>query len=56
MKLMRFQNKNYYDLQCIRNSRIMKKKFKFKIFKVMKLMFKGIFSEFLLCITFDYRF
>ena len=33
-----------------------KKKFKFKIFKVMKLMFKIIFSQLLLRITFDDRF
>ena len=33
-----------------------KKKFKFKIFKVMKFMFKILFSQLLLCITFDDRF
>ena len=33
-----------------------KKEFKFKIFKVMKLTFKIIFSQFLLRITFDDRF
>ena len=32
------------------------KKFKFNIFKVMKLMFKIIFSQLLLRITFDDRF
>ena len=48
--------KNYYDLKFIMNSRNMKKKFKFKIFKVMKLTFKIIFSQLLLRITFDDRF
>ena len=34
----------------------MEKKIKFKILKVMKLTFKIIFSQLLLCITFDDRF
>ena len=35
---------------------MMEKKFKFKIFKVMKSTFKIIFSQLLLRITFDDRF
>ena len=34
----------------------MKRKFKFKKFKIMKLTFKIIFSQLLLHITFDDRF
>ena len=56
MKLMNLQNKNYYDLKFIMNSRNMKKIFKFKIFKVMTLMFEIIFSQLLLRITFDDHF
>ena len=56
MKLMNLQNKNYYDLKFIMNSRNMKTKFKFKIFKVMKLTFNIIFSQLLLRITFDDKF
>ena len=55
MKLMNLQKKNYYDLKFITKSRNMKKLFKFKVFKVMKLMFKIIFSYLLLRITFDDR-
>ena len=55
MKLMNLQ-KNYYDLKFIMNSRNVKKEFKLKIFKVMKLTFEIIFSQMLLCITFDDRF
>ena len=46
MKLMNLK-KNYYDLKFIMNSRNMKKKFKCKIFKVMKLTFKIIFTQLL---------
>ena len=56
MKLINLQNKNYYDLNFIMNSRNMKKKLKFKKFKVMILTFKIIFSQLLLCITFNDRF
>ena len=56
MKLMNLQSKNYYDLKFIMNSRNMDKIFKFKIFKVMKLTFKIIFSKLLLHITFEDRF
>ena len=46
----------FYDLKFVINSRNMKKKFKFKIFKGMKLTFKMIFGQLLLCITFNNRF
>ena len=40
MKLMNFLKKNIYcDLKFKMNSRNMRKKFKFNIFKVIKLMF-----------------
>jgi hypothetical protein len=48
--------KNYNDLRFIMNSRNMKRNPKFKIFKVMKVTFKTIFSQLLLCATFDDRF
>ena len=46
MRLMNLKTKqkNNFDLEFIMNSRNMKRKFKFKIFKIMKLMFKIIFS------------
>ena len=47
---------NYYDLKFIMNSRNVKKKIEFKIFKVMKLAFKIIFGQLLLRITFYDRF
>ena len=50
------KKKIYYDLKFIMISRNMKKNFKFKIFKVVKLTFKIIFSQLLLRITFDDRF
>ena len=53
MKLMNLQKNNYYDLKFIINSRNMKKKIKLKIFKVMKLTLKIIFSQLLLRIPFD---
>ena len=53
MKLINLQKKFYYDLKFIINSRNMKKKFKLKIFKVMKLTFKIILSQLLLHIIFD---
>ena len=56
MKLMNLQIKLYYDLKFIMNSRNLKKKLKFNIFKVMKVTFKIIFSQLLLRITFDNRF
>ena len=45
--------KNYYNLKFIMNSRNVTYKFKFKIFKVMKLMFKIKFSQMLLMIDFE---
>ena len=42
MKLMNLQKNIYYDLKFIMNSRNVKKKSKFRTFKVMKLMFKII--------------
>ena len=53
---MNLQKNNYYDLKFIMNLRNMKTKLKFKIFKVMKLTFKIIFSQLLLRISFDDRF
>ena len=53
MKLMNFQNRNYYDLKFIMNSRNMDKNVKFNIFTVMKVTFKIISSQLLLRITFD---
>ena len=55
MKLMNVQKK-YYDLKFIMNSKNVKEKFKFKVFKVMKLTFKIIFSQLLSRITFDDKF
>ena len=40
MKLMKLQNRNYYDLNFIMNSRNMDKNVKFKIFTVMKVSSK----------------
>jgi hypothetical protein len=48
--------KNYDDLKFRMNLRSMKKKSKFKIFKVMKFMFKTISSQLFLRISFDDRF
>ena len=53
---MNLPKNNYCDLKFIMNSRNVKKKFKFKIFKVVKLTLKFIFSQLLLRITFDDRF
>ena len=56
MKLMNLKRENYYDIKSTMNSRHMKNKIKFKIFKVMKLTMKIIFSQLLLRITVDDRF
>ena len=53
---MNLQNKNLLWPQVYNEFKDYEKNFKFKIFKVMKLTFKIIFSQLLLHITFDDRF